>query len=403
MKTSKPAIKPLTVLFFTIFLDLLGFGLIIPILPVYADELGAGGFVIGLLGASYSLMQFLFAPFWGGLSDRYGRRPIIMSSILLVAGSYLVFAHAVTLPLLFLSRILAGIGSANLSAAQAFISDVSTPENRAKNFGLIGAAFGLGFIFGPVAGGWLKEHYEVIGVGYVAAGLNALNLLMAFRWLPESLKQKDPAAPFFQNPFRNLGTQLRRPVISELLIINLVFISAFSMMQITAALLWRDKYGLNEAEIGYVFAFIGVSVALIQGTLIGKFQIWLGERRLLLIGCGLMAIGLWGIPHVPPNWFVPAEFLFLLCNSFGNAFLTPTLVSLLSARAGKLEQGKVLGVNQSVASLARVIGPAIGGTLYGFHYSGPYWAGSLLMVFTAFLALRLVRRSLPGSGAETVT
>lgn len=381
------ALSPLTILFFTIFLDLLGFGLIIPILPVYASELGASGWVIGLLGGSYSLMQFFFAPFWGGLSDRIGRRPVMLSSIALVAVSYVLFAHSHNLFWLFLSRILAGIGSANLSAAQAFISDVSAPEKRAKNFGLVGAAFGLGFIFGPPVGGWLKSHYDIEGVGYVAAVLNGVNLLMALRWLPESLKERNPEAAFFSNPLANLGRMLKRAGINKLLVINFLFIGAFSMMQITAALLWKDHYHLNEAQIGYVFAFIGLVVAIIQGTLIGKFQNLFGERRLVLMGIVSMAIGLWGIPQVPVDWFVPMEFVCLLFTAFGNAFLTPTLVSLLSQQAGKQEQGQVLGVNQSVGSLARVVGPAAGGVLYGFHYSAPYWAGAILLAVMYFAFL----------------
>lgn len=389
--------SPLLVLFITIFIDLIGFGIIIPILPIYADELGAPGWVIGMIAGSFSLMQFLFAPFWGGLSDRIGRRPVILTSIFLVALSYLIFANSTTLFLLFAARILAGIGSANISAAQAFISDITPPEKRAKNFGLIGAAFGLGFIFGPPLGGFLKTNYGIEWVGYVSAGLAAINLVMAFFMLPESLKVKNKGSKYFPNPFSELKAIFPRKDIRSFLFINFVFITAFSMMQITAALLWENYYELTEAQVGYVFAFIGLSVVVIQGTLIGRLTKKFGERRLFVAGNFLMAIGLLAMPYVPLELFIPLELIALLTISFGNAFFTPTLSSLLSQSAGKHEQGRIMGMSQSVGSLSRVVGPLIGGTLYGYDRHLPYITASAIMLITAYMAFRIVKIRLASS------
>ncbi len=386
--------KPLLVLFVTIFIDLLGFGIIIPILPIYADELGAPSWLIGLIAASFSFMQFLFAPFWGGLSDRIGRRPVLLYSILLVALSYLIFANAFTLALLFVSRMLAGVGSANVSTANAFISDISNPDNRAKNFGIVGAAFGLGFIFGPPLGGFLKTHYGIEWVGYVAALLAGLNLIMAFFLLPESLSEKNKNGPLFPNPFKEILSIFPRTNIRSFMLIQFIFVAAFSMMQITASLMWEEHYDLTEAEIGYVFAFVGVSVALIQGTLIGRLTRVFGEQKLFIAGHFFMFAGLLSMPFVPVNWFVPVELLSLLAIAFGSAFFTPTLSSLLAETAGKHEQGKIMGLLQSVGSLSRVVGPFLGGALYGYYYYVPYITAALLMLLTATIAVYIVRNKL---------
>lgn len=386
--------RPLLVLFITIFLDLVGFGIIIPILPLYADELGASGFMIGLIGASFSFTQFLFAPFWGGLSDRIGRRPVLLISISIVALSYLIIANAFSIFLLLLARVIAGIGAANISTANAFISDISTPEKRAKNFGIIGAAFGMGFIFGPPLGGLLKAHYGIEGVGYVAALLSGGNVLLAIFMLPESLREKNSDSPLFPNPLKELWSVVPRPEIRSYLLIQFVFVGAFSMMTITASLLWSDKFGLSEAEVGYVFAYIGVLVVIIQGGLIGKLTARFGERPLFITGNLLMAIGLASMPLTPASLFIPLELTGLVFISFGQAFFTPTLSSLLSENAGSHERGKILGLSQSVAALARVAGPLLGGFFYGLHLYLPFLAASGTMLLTASMAYRIVKKGI---------
>ena len=386
--------SPLAVLFVTIFIDLLGFGLIIPILPTYSKELGATDLQVGLLAGSYSLMTFLFAPFWGTLSDRIGRRPVILFSITITGLAYLLFSHSNTIFLIMLSRILAGLGSANISAAQAYIADITTPENRAKNMGMIGAAFGLGFIFGPPVGGFLKGNYGIEMVGYVAASFSAVNLLMAYFSLPESLKEKNKLKKFTFRPVGDTIRELKKPVISELFTINFIFVAAFSMMQMTAALLWREQYGLDVKQIGYMFMYIGILSAIVQGGLVGKLNKMFGERKLLIIGNVFMAIGLVMLPFAPKDFFLLVDMTGLACVAMANGCLSPSVTSLLSQVADKKEQGRVLGMNQSFGSLARVVGPVIGGLLYGLNYHSPYIMGAFLMVIALAVANVLVNQKL---------
>ena len=380
--------KALAVLFLTIFLDLMGFGLIIPILPTYAKTLGATDAMVGLLGTSFSIMQFMFASFWGGLSDRYGRRPIMLISIAIMIIAYILFANATVLWLLFATRLLKGFGAANLSVAQAYISDVVPKENRTKAFGIIGAAFGLGFIFGPSIGGVLNEYYGVQGVGYFAAILGTVNLLSAYFFLDETLKGRSDNAILFPNPFKDIVRFKAIYEVNALFTINFVYILGFSMMQITSTLLWAEHFGLSEMHIGYTFAYIGLLAVIIQGGLIGQFNQWFGERNLLVFGTVLVAIGLFTMPFVPTDRFY-FELISLTLLSFGNALLTPTVSTLLTTFAPEDAQGKILGTNQSVGSLARVVGPAIGGLVYGWHYTYPYVLSGSITLIVSVLAIRL--------------
>src|SRR6185369_8150455 len=206
--------KPIVVIFITILIDMLGFGIIIPILPIFSKELGAANYEVGLIAMSFPVMNFIFAPFWGSLSDRYGRRPVILVSVLLTGLAYLLFSQTVNLWLLILSRTLSGIGSANLSVAQAYIADITKPEERAKSMGFIGAAFGLGFIIGPTVGGYLKSISatgQVDWVGYVAAGLCLVNFIMAYFFLPESLKTRVKDVRFNFKVISGIVKELKKP------------------------------------------------------------------------------------------------------------------------------------------------------------------------------------------------
>lgn len=380
--------KALGVLFLTIFLDLMGFGLIIPILPTYAKTLGATDAMVGLLGTSFSIMQFMFASFWGGLSDRYGRRPIMLTSIAIMIVAYILFANATVLWLLFATRLLKGFGAANLSVAQAYISDVVPKEERTQAFGIIGAAFGLGFIFGPSIGGVINEYFGVAGVGYFAAILGSLNLLLAYLFLHETLETKATSVDLFPNPFKDIVRFKSVYEVNALFTINFVYILGFSMMQITSTLLWAEHFGLGEMSIGYTFAYIGLLAVIIQGGLIGYFNSWFGEKNLLILGTFLVAVGLFSMPFVPTDKFY-LELVSLTLMSFGNALLTPTISTLLTTYAPEDAQGKILGTNQSVGSLARVVGPAIGGAIYGLHYTYPYVLAGSITLIVSILAFRL--------------
>ena len=256
---------------------------------------------------------------------------------------------------------------------------------------MIGAAFGLGFIFGPSIGGVINEYYGVSGVGYFAAGLCGLNLILAYVFLGETLTEQSKTLQLFPNPFKDILSFRSSPQVNALFTINFVYILGFSMMQITSTLLWAEHFGLSEVHIGYTFAYIGFLAVVIQGGLIGYFNSWFGERNLLLFGTILVALGLFLMPFVPTNHFY-LELLCLTLLSFGNALLTPTVSSLLTTYAPEDAQGKILGTNQSVGSLARVLGPAVGGAAYGFHFTYPYVLAGSITLIVSILAFRLRKK-----------
>lgn len=395
--------RKLAILFLTVFMDLLGFGLVIPILPIYSVELGASAFEVGMIMAVYALMNFVFSPFWGSLSDRHGRRPVIAGTVFITAMGFLLLANAHTLLLLVLARMLAGIGSANIATSQAYITDVTEPQNRAKALGMIGAAFGLGFIFGPPVGGYIKAHFGMDAVGYTAMCLSLINFILILIFLPESLHEKDPANKIQVKPIANSIMALRNEKFRDLFLTSFIYITAFSMMQITVALLWEQHYGLTEEHIGYMFAFIGLASAIVQGGLIGWLTRTYGEEKLMVYGCILLGIGLLMIPFVPAEYFVPLAFVPVLFLSLANGCMMPSISSLLSRNAEKKEQGQVLGMNQSFGSLARVIGPTVGGFLYGWHYTSPYVGGAIMMVGALLFVLAFQRSARARVTAATTT
>lgn len=383
--------KAFTIIFLTVFIDLLGFGLVIPILPTYAKELGASNIEVGFLAGIFSIMNFFFTPFLGSYSDRVGRRPIILLSISANVIGYLIFGFAGNLTLFMLSRIVNGIGSSNIAAAQAYISDITKPEDRTKYLGMIGAAFGLGFVFGPAAGGFIKSHYGFEWVGFTAAILCGINFLSAYFFLPESIKEKNAASPIRFVPLKDYANALQKPLLREILFLWIIYIMAFTMMQTVSALLWKEHYGMDEKHIGFIFAIIGVSSAIAQGGLVGLISKKLGRNRILLLGCVLMCIGLGMIPLIPQNMFWTGTVLWIALTAIGGGCLTPSLQSLVSLISPPSEQGRMLGLSQSLGSLSRVLGPAISGFAYDLHFSTPYFIGSGLMVVCFLLANIIIK------------
>jgi MFS transporter, DHA1 family, tetracycline resistance protein len=380
------------VLLFTVFIDMICFGMIIPVLPYISKELHLSDFLYGSLAAVFPLMNFLFSHLWGSLSDRKGRRPVMLVSIAITLAANLLLAVTYNLPGLLLARIFAGIGSANFSVAQAYMSDITPIEQRTKNMGMIGAAFGLGFIFGPPLGGWLKDLSgpgSVLWVGLGAAILNLINLVSAWFFLKESNKNKNETYKRNLNPLKPIIKWLRVPVISQLMIIFFVYVVAFSMMQIMAGLIWKEKYFLTEAQAGYTFAYIGVTSAIFQGLLVGRLIKKYSERQLIIAGAILMAIGLASTPVPPAGSFVPWVFIIVIPISLGNALITPALSSWLSKKAPVRETGQVMGANQSFASMARVIGPTTGGLLYPIFWNLPFYTAGLIMLIPLFMIFRL--------------
>lgn len=383
--------RRLYILYLTVFIDLLGFSLVIPILPIYATEMGASAFTVGMIMAVYALMNFIFSPFWGGLSDKYGRRPVIAGTVFMTSLSFLLLAHAHTIGLLLLSRALAGVGSANIAASQAYITDVTTREERAKALGIIGATFGLGFIFGPPIGGMVKQHFGMDAVGYVAMAMSLINLVLIWLYLPESLHNPDRSVKVRIRPVTQAVRSLLNPRLRDLLLTSFIYVTAFAMMNITAALLWEQHYGLQEGEIGYIFAFIGLCSAIVQGGLVGPLVRRFGEPRLMVMGSILMGVGLLIMPFVPVDAFYPWEAVPLVMMAVANGCMMPSITTLLSSVARENEQGQVLGINQSFQSLSRIAGPMIGGTLYCLHYTAPYIGGAVLMAGALLFILAFQR------------
>lgn len=381
--------SPFVILFLTMFIDLVGFGIVLPLLPTFAKDIGASPFMIGVAAASFSVMQFFFAPIWGAISDQIGRRPVILISVAASAISYLIFSQATAVWILIVSRVLAGIGSANISTTQAYITDITDSSNRSKAMGIIGAAFGLGFVLGPPLGGILKTHYGISMVGYAAAGLTAFDLVLAYFFLPESLKEKKPATRIQLFSFSKMADAFRRPAISRILIATFLFVFAFVNMQVSAALLWKEHFRVTDQSIGYLFAFVGVVSVIVQGGMIGKLTKRFGERKVFLLGNIIMAIGLFSIPYIPTDSLFSIGLIFLGMLSVGNGLTVPVGTSLITLYTPSHEQGEILGIAQSVGSFARIFGPFSGSMLYGVEMEAPYLVGGTLVLLATLFAASL--------------
>ncbi len=358
--------SPLLVIFITVFIDLIGFGIVIPVLPYYAEgtKFGATPSQVGLLFASYSIMQLVFAPVLGRLSDKYGRRPILLISLLGTCLGFLILGFATTLWMLFVGRIIDGISGGNISTAQAYIADITTKENRAKGMGLIGAAFGLGFVFGPAIGGILSRWG--VNVPFLFAGTLAFaNAILLYFALPETVTADHPAraSAAAGRGWRQLIASLGNPRLGFVLTIYFLSIVAFSIMTATFSLFMMFRLGYDAFHNGWVFAFVGIISAIIQGGLIGKLVKRFGEPLLVIVGGLLFSVSLLAIPFVTPATGLLAILTIGAATSIGQALSAPSLSSLASKSAGADEQGGVLGVMQSVASLARAVGPSLAAAL----------------------------------------
>jgi multidrug resistance protein len=384
-------VSPLVIIFVTVFIDLLGFGIIIPLLPFYAQSFGASALTIGLLGTVFSLMQFLVAPFVGRWSDRIGRRPIILGGLLASAVAYVALALADSLVLIFAARIIGGIAGGNIPTAQAYIADITTHENRAKGMGLVGAAFGLGFIIGPAVGGVLTRFGPATPM-WCAAALCLANFLAALFLLPESRHGDRDRQVFSRVDL--LHRARRHGGLVPLLLVFFLVSTAFSGFEATFALFTQRRFGFDAERIGYVFAYIGVILAVVNGVLVGQVVSRLGERRLIPLAIGLIAAGL---SLLPLAHSVPV--LFAVCGTMavGMGFNNPSLTSAVSRLSDPAEQGGMLGLAQSLAALGRIVGPAWGGFLFDrLGEATPYISAAAVMSIALLLAVAGVRRADPG-------
>src|SRR5919112_1108827 len=406
--------SPLIVIFTTVFIDLVGFGIVIPVLPFYAEgtAFNATPRTVGLLFASYSIMQLIFSPILGGLSDKHGRRPVLLLSIIGTGIGFLVLGFAKSIFMLFAGRIIDGITGGNISTAQAYIADVTTEENRAKGMGLIGAAFGLGFIFGPAVGGILSRWGAHVPFLFAGA-LSLANATLLYFVLPETVTADHPArTSAATGRWSQLARALKQSRLAFVLAVYFLFVTAFSVMTSSFGLFTLYRFGFDAHDTGWIFAFVGVVGALVQGGLIGRLVKAFGEPPLVIAGALLFALSLVLIPLTGPQTGMMALLALGALFALGNGLATPSLNALASKSAGAAEQGGVLGVTQSVASLSRVVGPLISSALI---YSAAatlgqdgkphnmsdrsvaltFWAAAVIM-FIAFLLAAYFARAYAG-------
>jgi MFS transporter, DHA1 family, tetracycline resistance protein len=414
--------RRLLTLWFTVFIDLLGFTLFIPVMPYFGERVGASEFTVMMSMAVFSALVFLCSPVWGSVSDRYGRRPVILASVVLSAISYVIFAYADSVLWLFVSRILTGIGSGNIAAAQAYVSDITEPKDRAKRIGLIvGASFGIAFAFGPFIGGHIYHHHGgILTVGWFATALCGLNLMGVLFALPESLKARDTGRRINFKPIASTFASLKDLRFRDIFIIGFVYITAFSMMNVSISFLWKQRYHLDVDQVGAMFAIVGVLSAIAQGGMVGLFQRLWGEKKMMVRGCLFVGIGLVLIPFVPLGAraavplgmdgeplhqdldlaFVIASMVPMILLSVGNACLNPSLVAILSRRASPKEQGEVMGQNMGFGSLGRVVGPGFSSLLYPVGMALPFWVGGAIMLGTLWLVFNYLRTNYKPLGTE---
>lgn len=404
--------KLLGIVFLTVTLDLIGFGIIIPIQPFYAERFGATATQVTLLGASYSLMQFLFTPLWGRLSDRVGRRPVMLVSIAAAAIGFTVFGLSGSLWMLFSARILSGIGTANIGTAQAIIADITAPKDRARGMGFIGMAFGLGFIVGPLLGGVFSQ-FGLATPAFIAAGLSALNWLIAYAKLPET---HTPGTVKEVHGRRGLGLSpaalkhaLSFAGVGAVLWLYLMVTLGFSQMEQVIGLfiedVWvpgahtgatpeaRDALARQATQLTtWMLLVVGVAAAVVQGGLIGRLVARFGERTLVIAGTALMAVGLLLTPLTAAMPYASILGIALIL-AVGSGITNPSMSALLSQAVPADEQGAVLGVGQSLSALGRVLGPAIAGVLFEMHIGLPFLTAGVLVATCTLAALRIPKRS----------
>jgi DHA1 family tetracycline resistance protein-like MFS transporter len=420
----------LATVFLVVLIDLMGFGLVLPLLPFYANQFDATPVMVGLLYSVYSFAQLIFSPIWGSYSDRIGRRPIMLLSTFGAVIAYIMFGLAGSLTVLFLSRVVAGVMGGNISTAQAYIADVTDKENRAKGMGLIGAAFGIGFVVGPgLATALIHDSFHgfIAGMGYAefanwmsankyampgffAAFLSFCSFLLVMFKLPETVDTERVAA--------SDSTSVRRPsVFSQTfwstlinqksstghgLLLSLMiamFVLSFGQASLYSAfpLFSEARLGLSAEQVGVQFFYIGLIAVIVQGGLIRPLTKWFSEESLFLVGSVLMTIGLGLIPFASNTLTLS---IYLGIMAVGNSLNTPTITSLISKEAEEDKVGAVMGTSQGLSGMGRMFGPTWGGALYSIAIGLPFWATSIVLISTIFIGGRLWRSHLQREGED---
>jgi MFS transporter, DHA1 family, tetracycline resistance protein len=377
--------RQLAVVFTIVFIDLVGFGIVLPLMPAYAATAHISPAQIGVLITSFSLLQLLVSPLWGSLSDRIGRRPVLLIGLVGSTASYVLFAFAHDFWALLASRVIAGTMGATVGVAQAYVADITPPERRAQSLGILGAAFALGFILGPAFGGVLYSYsHSAAGLG--AATLCGINALAALVWLPETPQHLSR---------RPKGRTAVRPLAAPLAA-TFLLIAAFAVIHVSLPLIAQGELKLSTRRIGMLFAFTGVISAIVQGGLVGRIAPRVGEARLAGIGALLMALGLALIP-----WSMSEGHLYLAMAvlSMGSAASNPAILAWISRLTASSLQGSALGFAQTAQNLGRIVGPLVAGTLYQTAgHAAPFLAGAGIAVLGA-VATRFFPKTLPTSEA----
>jgi len=374
--------RPLLVIFLTIFVNLVGFGIIIPLLPFYARTFGASPIAIGLLFASFSLAQLLASPLLGDLSDRWGRRPVLILSLIGTAVSFAMLAVAQSLAMLFAARIVDGLSGGNITTARAYIADITTEENRAKAYGILGAGFGLGFIVGPALGAVLSQVSYTAPI-WAAAIITLVATVLAWWWLPETVHRAHAGSGPFWRALRHLG---HRQGLRRLLAIDFIYWMSFAVYQTTFALFGARRFGFDATHTGYLFSAFGAVGVVVQGGLVGPVVRTLGTRRTLVIGLVCTAAG-WGGSAF--TYSIPIFVLLLVPAAIGIGLSNATLIALVSNAADRGEQGRIQGAAGALESLGRTLGPIWGNTLLQKVGEGTaYGAAAALLLAAAGLAAR---------------
>lgn len=385
-------LSPASLILLTVFIDLIGFGIVLPLLPSYASAYHVGDTSVGILVASFSLMQFLLAPWWGRLSDRIGRRPVLLVGLAGSALSYLVFALAQSFWMLLASRLVAGAMGATVNVAQAYLADITPPDRRASAMGKLGAAFGLGFVVGPALGG-LSSHWGNAAPGLAATLLTAINLVLAWRSLPET--------------HSHAGDRPRAVSVHWSRLIGpygavLLATTAFTVVYVIFPLEVEREMGYDRHHAAYLFVFIGLVSAVVQGGLIGRLVRRLGEPTLMTIGAVLLALGLGALPRViVPGGGLPLLFAALVLVAAGSASISPSAAAFVSRVAPPEEQGRALGLLQSMGAVARIAGPvAAGGIAGAVSPRAAFQVASVVAGASALVALlaRMSESALSGGG-----
>jgi len=384
------------ILFLIVFIDLIGFGVIIPLLPFFAEHFDATPSTVGMLMATYSLGQFVAAPFWGRTSDRLGRRPIMLITLLGGGLSYILLGFASSLWMLFAARALGGFMAGNISTAFAYVADITSPENRAKGMGVIGAAFGLGFIAGPAIGGILAGPDPLTAnfqlPAFAAAALSLSAFTMAVFILKESLSV-DVRRSLSEKPkakrARQFKDALSRPNVGMIILLSFLATFVFSGMETTFAMWSERRFDWGPQQNGYIFAFVGILSAIIQGGLVGRLVKRFGESSLIVQGAAALAIGVLLIPF---SYSLPILLVAMVIMAYGFSVINPAMNSLISQQVGPEEQGGIMGVSRSATTMARVLGPVWAGMLFAVvGMNWPYFSGAALMIVVVVLGAKMVQ------------